>query len=150
MKAFLQKKTIKHVNHDGEIVELVVLVPHDDPTKKYVGRRSDGQVLVTDIKQARSYGNHKRFFDFLQATFDMQEFYQELEQYRRWITVAAGWFDIMVYPDGTTQLNPKSISFENMEEDEFRLLFSSAINAFLEEFGQGQTEADILRIISYG
>ncbi|MDH5572903.1 MAG: DUF1367 family protein [Gammaproteobacteria bacterium] len=149
MKVFLQKRTIKHLDCHGELVDLVVMVPHDEATIKYISRRTDGQVLVTDLKQARSYENHKRFFDFLGATFAMQEFYTELEQYRRWITVAAGWFDIMVYPDGATQLNPKSIAFENMEEDEFRKLFTAAIGAFIEAFGNGMTDSELMRIISY-
>lgn len=149
MKAFLQKKTIKHVNHDGEIVELVALLPHDEATIKYVGRRSDGQVLVTDIKQARSYPNHKRMFKFLKTSFDMQEFYTDIEVYRNWITVASGHFNIIVYPDGKTELIPKSWAFENMPEENFRKLFKSAIGAFLEEFGQGMTNSEFMRIIDY-
>ena len=125
------------------------LVPYDEATQKYIGRRGCGEIIVADIKIARNYGNHKRFFDFLNATYDMQDFYTSLEAYRRWITVAAGWFDIMYYPDGTTQLIPKSISFENMGEDEFNQLFSAAIDAFLAEYGNGLTENDVLQAISY-
>lgn len=149
MKAFLQKKTIKAINAHGELVAMVVLLPHDEATQKYVGRRSDGQVLVTDIKQARSYPNHKRMFKFLTTSFDLQEFYTDIEVYRNWITVASGHFNIIVYPDGMTELIPKSWAFENMPEDDFRKLFKSAIGAFLEEFGQGMTDAEFMRIIDY-
>lgn len=151
MKAFLEKKTIKAIDHNGEIVEMVVLVGKDEATKKYLNRRKDGQVIVTEIKQARNYGNHKRMFDFVNATFDMQDVYPNAKIYRNWLTVASGWFDIMMYPDGTTHFFPKSWSFENMDEDEFKRMFSAAIDAFLadERLGAGLTEDDVLRAISY-
>ena len=149
MKAFLEKKTIKAIDHNGEIVEMVVLVGKDEATQKYLNRRKDGQVIGADIKQARSYPNLKRMFDFLNKSFDMQEFYTDLEVYRNWITVASGHFKIIVYPDGKTELIPKSWAFENMPEEDFRKLFKSAIGAFIEEFGQGMSDDEFMRIINY-
>lgn len=151
MKAFLEKKTIKAIDHNGEIVEMIVLVGKDEATEKYLNRRKDGQVIVTEIKQARNYLNHKRMFDFVNATYDMQDVYQNTEIYRNWLTVAAGWFNIMMYPDGATQLFPKSWKFEEMDEDEFKRMFSAAIDAFLAEdrLSAGLTEDDVLRAISY-
>ena len=111
MKAFLEKKTIKAIDHNGEIVEMVVLVGKDEATQKYLNRRDDGQVIVTEIKQARNYLNHKRMFDFVNATYDMQDVYSNIEIYRNWLTVASGWFNIMVYPEGTTHLLPKIWKF---------------------------------------
>lgn len=149
MRGFFVKKTKPFVNEHGEIEQKEFLEPHDEETRKYIHNRKDGQVIVSDIKMARNYENHKRFFSMLNAAFDMQEFYSEFEVFRNWITVASGWFNIMVYPDGTTQLIPKSISFENMDELEFRKLFKTAIGAFLEEFGQGMTDDEFMRIIDY-
>ncbi len=44
---------------------------------------------------------------------------------------------------------PKSISFESMDEDEFGELFSAAIDVFLDSFGNGLTEQDVLQAISF-
>jgi hypothetical protein len=152
MKAFLEKKTIKMIDHNGEVVEQVVLMGKDEATQKYLNRRKDMQVLVTDIKQARNYGNHKRMFDFVNAVFDMQDIYTNDEIFRNWLTVAAGWFNIMMYPDGTTQFFPKSWKFEEMDEEEFNRMFSAAIDAVLadERITKGMSESDLMRIVSYG
>jgi len=152
VKAFLEKKTIKAIDGNGEIVEMNVLIGKDDATKKYLSRRKDCQVLVAEIKQARNYLNHKRMFDFVNATFGMQDVYTNTEIYRNWLTVAAGWFNIMMEPNGETYLFPKSWKFEEMDEEEFKRMFSAAIDAFLgeEKLSAGLTEADVLRAISYG
>lgn len=152
MKAFLEKKTIKMIDHNGEVVEQVVLMGKDEATKKYLNRRKDMQVLVTEIKQARNYGNHKRIFDFVNAVFDMQDIYTNEKIFRNWLTVAAGWFEIFMYPDGTTQFFPKSWSFEEMDEEEFNRMFSAAIDAVLadERITKGMSEKDLMRIVSYG
>ena len=42
--------------------------PHDEDTRKYCDRRNVGQVLVAEVKMARSYPNHRRFFDFRNAS----------------------------------------------------------------------------------
>lgn len=123
--------------------------PHDDDTKKYCDRRNVGQVLVAEVKMARSYPNLKRFFDFRNVTFAMQDFYDNDEIYRKWLLMECGYFDTIVSPDGTVRFSVKSMSFETMPEDEFKVFFSAAIDVFLKHFGNGMTESDILQAISY-
>jgi len=123
--------------------------PNDEETQKYFKNRKPGVVIVAEVKIARNYGNHCRFFKFLETTFDMQDFYTEEKHYRKWLTMKCGYYDAIVTPKGDTIFVAQSISFENMEEPEFKKLFSSAINVFLKEFGQGMTEQEILRVIDY-
>ena len=125
------------------------LIPHDDDTKKYIDRRSVGQILVAEVKMARNYENHKRFFAFITQTFGMQDHFTELEAYRYWLTMKCGFFETIVAPNGVAMFKPKSISFESMEEDEFIELFSAAIDVFLDSFGNGLTESDVLQAISF-
>lgn len=123
--------------------------PHDDDTKKYCDRRNVGQVLSAEIKMARNYANHKRFFDFRNVTFGMQDFYDNDEMYRKWLLLACGWCDAIVMPDGSVKFAVKSMSFDEMEEDDFKKFFSNAIDVFLKHFGNGMTEWDVLQAISY-
>lgn len=48
--------------------------------------------------------------------------------YRRWVTVEAGHFDLLILPDGSTVKEPRSISFANMDELEFSDLYRAALN----------------------
>jgi len=125
------------------------LIPHDNETKEYIGRREVGQIISADIKMARNYGNHRRYFSFINATFGMQDHFEEIEAYRYWLTMKCGFFDTIIAPNGTTMFKPKSIAFDSMDEDEFKRVFSESINVFLKYFGGDLTENDVLQAISY-
>ena len=125
------------------------LVPHDEATQKYMLNRKEGQVISAEIKQARSYPQLERFMKFIDVTFDMQEFYEEKKAYRYWLTMKCGYFDAIATPNGSTIFKAHSISFESMAEDEFRTLFSRAIDVFLRELGNGLTEAQVMAVINF-
>lgn len=126
-----------------------LLLPHNEETREYVSKLQVGTVISADIKKARNYENHKRFFAFIKITFDMQEFFTEIEAYRYWLTMKCGWFDTIVAPNGFTIFKAKSISFESMDEIEFNKLFSSAIDVFLESFGKDVSYDDLLQAVSF-
>ena len=125
------------------------LIPKDEDTRKYILNRKVGQVISADIKMSRNYDNHKRFFSFINTTFHMQEHFTEQEAYRYWLTMKCGYFDTIVAPNGTTMFKARSISFDAMEEDEFRKLFSTAIDVFLRELGKGLTDQEVMQAIEY-
>lgn len=125
------------------------LYPVDEKGVEYIYRRKVGQVLQCELKIVRNYENHKRFFAFLKTTFDMQEHFDNMEYYRYWITMKTGRFDTIVAPNGKTVYKAHSLSFADMGEDEFQILFSDAIDVFLKEFGNGLTQDALLEIIGY-
>lgn len=127
-----------------------LLKPMDEDTRIYINRREPGTVISADIKQARNYEQHKRFFSFLETTFDMQDHFTEPEAYRKWITMKSGYFDTIVTPKGDTLFVAQSISFEAMDEDIFKKLFDTAIDVFIRELGKGLTDQELLRAIDYG
>jgi hypothetical protein len=127
----------------------LIPVQSDDKAIKYIYNRKVGQVLSCEVKQVRSYENLQRFMVFINMTFDMQEFFDEKEVYRYYLTMKAGFFDTIVTPAGKTIFKTKSLAFENMPEEEFREVFSSCIDVFLKDFGNGQTEEDILNVIGF-
>ncbi len=137
MKAFLIK------DNDNS------LIPADDETWAYLDKLKPGAVVKQEIVKVRDYEQHKRFFSFLKTTFDMQEFFTEFEAYRYWLVLKCGYFDIIIAPNGKQVFKPRSISFESMDEDEFKKLFSTAIDVFLKELGRGMTDEELLQVIGY-
>lgn len=127
----------------------LIPVPSNEDGVKYLYNRKVGDVLTTDVKVCRSYENLQRFHVFIRETFAMQEFFDNKETYRYWLTMKAGYFDTIVTPAGKAIFKAHSIAFDNMEEDEFKKVFSNCIDVFLKEFGQGQTEQDILNVIGF-
>ena len=128
----------------------LVPVTSDVAAVKYLFNRTPGDILSCDVKICRNYDNLKRFMKFIQISFDMQDFFTEPEAYRYWITMKSGFFNAIVFPSGKTMFKARSIAFDEMEEDEFNELFSTAIDVFLREYGKGQTEDDILNIVGFG
>jgi len=137
MKAFL----IKDNNNS--------LIAADEDTWNYLYKLKPGTVVKQEITKVRNYKQHKRFFSFLNMTFDMQDFFTEFKAYRYWLVLKCGYFDIIIAPNGSQMFKPKSISFESMDEDEFEKLFSTAIDVFLRELGKGMADEELLQVIGY-
>jgi hypothetical protein len=125
------------------------LIPIDAEGIKYVFNRKIGSELSCEVKIVRNYENLQRFFVLINTTFDMQDHFDEKEAYRYWLIMKAGYFDTIIAPNGNTIYKAKSLAFENMDEHEFREVFSAVIDVFLKQFGKGQTENDILQVIGF-
>ena len=125
------------------------LVPADESSREAVAKIGQGEIIKTSFRKSRNYENHKRFFAFINTTFDMQEHFTEFESYRRWLVMKAGRFTACVAPNGNTMFFPESIAFDQMDEDQFQSLFSDCINVFLRELGKGMTEDELMRVIEF-
>ncbi len=126
------------------------LIPHNQETLDWMSKRKAGEIISADIKQVRNYENLKRFFSFVNDTFDMQDHFTAKEAYRRWLTMKAGYFSTLVTPKGDTLFIADSVSFEKMNEEEFKKMFNTCIDVFLQELGKGISESDLMRAINYG
>lgn len=125
------------------------MIPQGSDTLGWMAKRKAGEVISADVKKVRNYENHKRFFSFVNTTFDMQDHFDVVEAYRRWLTMKCGYFSTIVAPNGNTIFVADSIAFEKMDEEEFRKMFSTAIDVFLKELGNGVSESDLLKAINY-
>jgi len=125
------------------------LTPTDDAGIAYIYNRKAGDILECEIKQCRSYPQLKRFMKFIQVTFDMQTHFDNVESFRYWLTMKAGYFDSIVAPNGNVMFKAHSLAFQNMDEEEFMKVFSNCIDVFLKEYGNGLTEDALLEIIGF-
>ena len=94
----------------------------EEDREKMAGAGLDTLFKCT-TKKKRNAANHARFFVFLQHAFDMQDCFDDFDIFRHWVTMGAGYFRSAVTPKGVTIFIPDSISFENIEEEEFKILF---------------------------
>jgi len=68
---------------------------------------------------------------FLKETAERRSAYsacKSFDAFRAWVTVEAGFFEIVSLPDGTARKIPKSISFARMDENEFHQVYRSALD----------------------
>ena len=133
--------------------QLQGIFPIDEDGRKLLDVIPKGGHCKVEFIRKRNYLNHKRFFKFIEVAFDNQDFYDDPELLRKALQMASGHFEELVIRDKrgnvSTQYIPKSIAFDEMDEEEFQKLFKKCIGAFLERYGNGISEEQILRIVEF-
>lgn len=106
--------------------------------------------IIFELVKKRSAGNHRRYFAFIKTAFDMQDHFDSPEIFRKYIEVQAGHFDMVISPKtGDTAYWPRSISWEKLDEAEFKRLFNEVVNAFLKVYQHKLSDDDVNRIVGF-
>lgn len=109
-----------------------------------------GEEVLIEHKRGRSAGNHKRFFAFVNLTFDWQDTYEDKTIWRKVLEMGAGHFDTIIDMRGNVHMWPKSIAWDELDdEQEFRDLFGAVVNAYLSRYGQQLSEAQINMVVQF-
>lgn len=93
-----------------------------------------GKMVKCVITQPRNLKLHRKFFSLISLVFANQEHYSNIEHLRHDLIIAAGFYDERVSFHGEVVIEPKSISFANMSEDEFQELYSKVVDAIVQYF----------------
>lgn len=119
-------------------------------------RAEAGELAAIEMKVPRNSRFHRKFFVLLTVGFDAWEpsrkhktykgmaVAKQFEQFREDVTILAGWYEQTFGLDGRMKVRAKSISFANMEQDEFELLYSAVANVLLEKVLTGYAGRDDL------
>jgi len=99
---------------------------------------------------ARNYKNHKRWFDFVNKTFDIQDNYTDKDTWRGVLQIYGGHCKHVTTPSGETHTWPESISFDVLDDElKFRNMFKRALDMFLKKHCKSMTDEDFMRIMDY-
>lgn len=104
-------------------------------------RVKPGEVIQVDWSKPRNPAFHRKAFALFKLIYDalpestepvrvggdlvipMRDF----DETRKWLTVKAGFYGVIGYPDGTVRVRAKSLSYSSMPEEEFALLYNNLI-----------------------
>jgi hypothetical protein len=86
-----------------------------------------GETCKVKVTRPRNLQFHRKFFAMIRATFDMQDEFETVAQWRAVVTVGAGHCSFVPGPDGQTVAVPKSVAFQNMDGTEFARLYEDAL-----------------------
>ena len=109
-------------------------------------RVGPGEIITVEWRRSRNPDFHRKFFALVKFIYDqMPEFgapvvydgqqispRKSFDAVRYWLTVKAGYYDVVGLPNGKVRIEPKSVSFAKMDQDEFERLYSAMIDAALE------------------
>lgn len=104
-----------------------------------------GQGIRCSLTRVRNYQFHKKWFALAKYAFDIwadtmprmefrgQQVQPNFDRFRKDLIILAGYYEPVFNARGELRVEPKSISFANMGEEEFEKLFSATIDAILQK-----------------
>jgi hypothetical protein len=95
------------------------LLPADESSREAYKKFKVGETYRGDVVKPRSYQHHKLCMALLNMTYENQERYTSFEHFRKAVAIAAGHVDELITLDGEVMLQPRSISYAELDEVEF-------------------------------
>jgi hypothetical protein len=115
----------------GQDGKLAGLTEKDDRAYgRFIARAkglAEGDTLAFSYKLPRSPRHHRLFFAQIGNVFESQERFEDDRQLRTWLTVGAGYCDMVPGPDGGLVAIPMSIAWTEMDETEFGELHAAVL-----------------------
>lgn len=137
-----------------------VFVPALEMDIPRLTRFKNGGQYTVDVKTTRNPDFHKKVFAFFNFCFqhwsaekagleNMDESAQ-FDRFRKDLTILAGYYEKTVRLDDSVRVEAKSISYANMEQEEFEQCYSALINAAIKHiFGGTNNQNTINQLYSY-
>jgi hypothetical protein len=143
------------------------LAPADQETQEAVAKLKLGQAMHGKFSRVRNYKFLQKFMTLVRFGFDRwsdsvpqrthrgQPVQANLDRFREEVTILAGHYDTVFSINGEMRLRAKSISFANMEEDEFEKVYSGVIDVLLQKvlshtrMTEEELRAAVDRILAY-
>ena len=137
------------VKHPGGVFS-----PANETDLERLQRFKNGETYVAEIKLTRSPAHHRKAFAFFQFCYDhwtsentgyeCSDEHTQKEEFRKNLTILAGFYDVVTTIRGETKVRAKSLAFASMDQEEFERCYSSLINAAIKHVFAGTTDPAIL------
>ena len=112
------------------------LYPASENDQELLKKIKSGEPTKVKLTRVRNYEFHKKYFALLNFAYDYWEPATEcaeknFDRFRKDCIILAGFHDSYVRLDGSTRIEPKSVSFASMSEDEFEDLYTKTIDVIV-------------------
>jgi hypothetical protein len=123
------------------------LVPDDDATVDQLQKLKTGEVYSVDLKRPRNVKFNRKFQALVDLVYDNQDKYHNREALLTELKIQVGHYEEHITLGGKLVLQPKSISFASMDEDEFSIFYSKVIDVVLRFFLKNMDEDELNSMI---
>ena len=103
------------------------LKPIDDENIRRLKGIEEGEIVKAEYTKKRNIKFHKKYFALIKMMWENDSLDLTIERYRKEIEMAAGYFESYIGIEGKIVKEPRSISFNKMQEDEFEVLFQDIL-----------------------
>ncbi|QTL40577.1 DUF1367 family protein [Xenorhabdus budapestensis] len=136
-----------------------VFVPAFEHDLPRLTKFKNGEMYTADIKLTRNPAFHRKMFTFFKFCFehwsadkaglDCMDEHSQFTRFRKDLTILAGFYEQTVRLNGEIRTEAKSLSYANMEPDEFEQCYSAMINAALRHIFRGCNQITENRLLSF-
>lgn len=133
------------------------LIPADDESAEALTRIKPGETVRVKWSRPRNVKLHRKFFAMLNVGFDAWEppklehhnlpVQKNFERFRKDVVIAAGYYTVVANLKGEVRAEAHSISFANMEEDEFNAVYSKCADVLLQRVLRNYTRSDLDNVV---
>lgn len=128
------------------------LVPNTDYDHNEKRSLKIGQVYKVQVKQVRNYQFHKKYFALINCAWayldeNQTRFYKDnINAFRKTVEITAGHYELVYSVDRSEFVEcPKSISFDNTSEIEFRELYDRVKDVLFSVFLGSVSEDEFMK-----
>lgn len=93
-----------------------------------------GEVLKVTITKPRNSQFHRKFFALINVAFYNQEKYTNIEDFLTEIKLKIGHYQEHITTKGVVVYMPKSISFANVDEMTFQIIYDKTVRVIINDF----------------
>jgi Protein of unknown function (DUF1367) len=133
------------------------LIPMDPQAIEYIAKLKVGEAVGAEVKKVRNPKFHRKMFAMLNLAFDAWEpvevmyrgkpVRKQFDQFRKDVTILAGFYNTTVTLKGEVRLTAKSMSFKSMDETEFEKVYSAIIDVVLSRILTKYTRNDLDQVV---
>ncbi len=137
------------VKHPGGVFS-----PANEADLERLHRFKNGETYTAEIKLTRNPSFHRKvmaFFGFCfahwsaeHAGYECSDEHTQKEEFRKNLTILAGFYDVVTTMRGETRLRAKSLAYAKMDDEEFSRCYSALINAAIKHVFSGTKDKEIL------
>jgi hypothetical protein len=116
-----------------------------------------GEIVSAEIKRLRNYRFLKKYFALMNYAFGVWEpecleykgkqVGKSFKQFRKDITILAGYYTLTENVKGEVRAEADSISFGKMDDDKFETLYSKTIDVLLRLIFKNYTREDVDKVV---
>lgn len=130
------------------------LSPAHESDLEAIKKLPNGQPVRVKVTRIRNVDHHRKWWALVNHAFDCWEpdegnlvGEKNLDRFRKDLIILAGFYEQHVRLDGSTRIEPKSISFANMDQDEFELLYDKTIDVIIKHVLRNYTGDELRAVI---
>lgn len=126
------------------------LVPADEQTREWLAKKKLGATIQANATEMRNGAFFRKWWSLVNLAYDYwkddaetveykgEKVQPNLERFRKDLTIASGFFEPVVNLKGELRLEPRSLKWSQMDEQEFTKLYDATIQVLLQRVFNGK------------